>query len=202
LCVENVGHRFGHHRVFADLNLAVQAPGSVCVTGPNGSGKSTLLRIIAGLLHPTRGQVLLRRGEERLMSTSFRNRLGFVSPDLKLYGELSALENLTFFARLRGLPNSHLLWRDQLAEVGLAEQISTRVGHLSSGQQQRLKYCVALQHRPLLLLLDEPSANLDDPGRRLVAEIVARQRRQGLLVVATNDREEYSFGDCRVRLVA
>lgn len=201
LACEGIGHRFGRRRLFADVSFKLNGHGSVCITGPNGSGKSTFLRIVVGLLTPTRGKVLFSRNGEELSAADTRSHLGLVAPDLQLYGELTAFENLTFFARLRHLQDPDRDWSADLARVGLEGRGHDRVGNFSSGMRQRMKYLVATMHDPALLLLDEPTANLDDAGRELVAGIVEQQRRERMLVVATNDREEYTFGDRVVNLV-
>jgi heme exporter protein A len=197
-----LGHRFGRNRLFVDVTFDLVQPGSVVIAGPNGSGKSTFLKILTGLVQPTRGRARLLSSDRELSPAETRHRLGLVSPDLQLYGELTSLENLVFFARLRGLDPRPRAWQDRLDTVGLGDFGSNRVATLSSGQRQRLKYLVATMHDPVLLLLDEPTANLDDAGREFVATIVERQRSRGLLVVATNEKEEYAFGDRVVRLVA
>jgi heme exporter protein A len=197
-----LGHRYGRNRLFVDVSFELTQPGSVVIAGPNGSGKSTFLKILMGFVRPTRGEVRLLSDGKALSAPAVRARLGLVSPDLQLYGELTTLENLVFFARLRGLDPKPQLWHERLVPIGLADFGHNRVGTLSSGQRQRLKYLVATMHDPALLLLDEPTANLDDAGRELVAAIVERQRTRGLLVVATNEKEEYAFGDRLVRLVA
>lgn len=201
LVCEGVGHRFGRRRLFADVSFQVQVPGSICVVGPNGSGKSTFLKLLVGLILPARGRITWRKEGAILNAAAVRSRLGFVSPDLQLYGELTAAENLTFFARLRRMPNPERDWSEALRDVGLEGRAGDRVGNLSSGQRQRMKYIVATLHDPPFLLLDEPTSNLDDSGRELVQRVVERQRSKGLLVVATNDKEEYRFGDRVVSVV-
>ena len=200
LVCEDLAHRFGPEKLFADLNFTVEQPGSVCVAGANGSGKSTLLRILVGLLRPARGRVCLMAGERELPVREARRYLGLVAPDLHLYGELTAMENLEFFGRLRGVAVTPEMLMTKLDGVGLADHAHKQSRQLSSGQRQRLKYLVAMLHRPPLLLLDEPTANLDDAGRHFVQEVVDRQRREGILIVATNETEEYAFGDQVVRL--
>jgi heme exporter protein A len=199
---QGLGHRFGGNRLFVDVTFDLVQPGSVVIAGPNGSGKSTFLKILMGFVQPTKGRVRVLVQDRELSPAEMRSRLGLVSPDLQLYGELTTLENLVFFARLRGLDVQPQAWQERLVRVGLADFGHNRVGTLSSGQRQRLKYLVATMHDPALLLLDEPTANLDDAGREMVAAIVERQRSRGLLVVATNEKEEYAFGDRVVRLVA
>lgn len=201
LVCEDVGHRFGKRRLFADVSFQLATPGSICVVGPNGSGKSTFLKLLVGLLLPARGRITWRKEDLPLGAADVRHLLGFVSPDLQLYGELTAAENLTFFARLRRLPHPDRDWSEALVRVGLEGRSQDRVGNLSSGQRQRMKYLVATLHEPPFLLLDEPTSNLDDSGRELVEQIVALQRTRGLLVVATNDKEEYRFGDRVVSVV-
>jgi heme exporter protein A len=201
LVCEGVGHRFGRRKLFADIDLQLGGTGSICITGPNGSGKSTFLKLLVGLLAPTRGRVIWTAEGNVLAAPQVRTRLGFVSPDLQLYSELSARENLTFFARLRRVPQPDRDWSPALAEVGLEGRADETVGNFSSGQRQRMKYLVATLHDPPFLLLDEPSSNLDSAGRDLVERVVSRQRQRGLLIVATNDREEYRFGDRVVSLV-
>ena len=198
---DSLGHRFGRRRLFSDISFELQQPGSVCITGPNGSGKSTFLKIVVGLLQPARGKTALLLDGGELSASDSRQHLGLVAPDLFLYGELTAAENLTFFARLRRLPNPNRDWNETLASVGLEGRAKERVGNFSSGQRQRMKYLIATLHNPPLLLLDEPTANLDDAGRAIVSDIVLKQRQSGLLIVATNDREEYAFGDRVVTLV-
>jgi heme exporter protein A len=198
---DSLGHRFGRRRLFADISFELTQPGSVCIAGPNGSGKSTFLKIIVGLLRPARGKTSLLLDGRELSASAARQHLGLVAPDLFLYGELTAAENLTFFARLRRLQNPNRDWNDTLAFVGLEGRAKERVGNFSSGQRQRMKYLVATLHNPPLLLLDEPTANLDDAGRAIVSNIVNEQRQRRILIVATNDREEYAFGDRVVSLV-
>lgn len=200
LICERVGHRFGRQKLFAGIEFGLQGKGSVCVAGPNGSGKSTLMRILAGLLEPASGRVTWSRGGIPLDRLERHRSLGFVSPDLHLYGELTVLENLRFFARLRGVSHDDDTLSTSLARFGLASHSQKPYATLSSGQKQRLKYIWALLHAPSVLFLDEPTANLDGEGRRLVSEVVEQQRHTGLLVVATNEEEEYRFGDTVVRI--
>jgi heme exporter protein A len=203
--LEQVGHRFGTRRVFTGIDLEV-ASGQICtVTGPNGSGKSTLLRIVAGLLAPSEGTVTVTVDGRAQSPTERRCFLGYVSPDLTLYRELTAAENLQFFARLSG----RTLTRDELIErltqVGLRGRGRDVVGTYSSGMRQRLKYAFALLARPPILLLDEPSANLDVSGIAIVESLVAAQRSRpggGLTIIATNEPRELEWGDMTVRVDA
>jgi len=177
---ENVRRRFGRLSVLEGVSGEVAEGGALLVTGPNGSGKSTLLRCLAGLLVPEAGSIEYSEGDGSLDIAERRHRVGFVSPDLAFYGELTVHENLAFFARLRR------------AELGRGLAILDRLGlpadrraaNLSSGMRQRLRWAWALMHRPRLLLLDEPFQNLDAAGERVTRELLREHLATGLAVVA------------------
>lgn len=186
--------------VFAGLNLSVGQGACLVVAGPNGSGKSTLIRLLCGLAWPTAGKVTVTINGSPHSPRECRSLIGLVAPDVALYNELTALENLAFFARVRGLRLDRSALEGLLARVGLAGRGDDLVGAYSSGMRQRLKYAQALLHNPYLLFLDEPTTNLDEAGAQMVAEIVAEQKKRGLLVLATNDPAEVLYGDQVLRL--
>jgi heme exporter protein A len=190
--------RFGRRLVFTDINATITCGEVLSVSGPNGSGKSTLLRIIAGLQGATRGRVLFCDGNVVLDASTRRAVSGYVAPDFALYARLSGAENLRFLASLYGVGNPDT--NGLLARVGLAGREDDSVGSYSSGMRQRLKYAAALLHKPALLLLDEPTANLDSDGVCMVQQVIAAQRIAGITVIATNEAEEVSWGDRVIRL--
>ena len=205
ILLQKVGHRFGTRKVFSGIDLEVTA-GQVCtVTGPNGSGKSTLLRIIAGLLAASEGTISVMVNGRTYSAGDRRDFLGYVSPDLTLYRELTAAENLQFFGRLRGITLTRDDLIERLTQVGLRGRGRDLVGTYSSGMRQRLKYAFALLANPPILLLDEPTANLDVSGIAIVEAIVAAQRSRlggGLTIIATNEPRELEWGDMTVRVDA
>jgi len=175
------------------------------VTGPNGAGKSTLLRIVAGLIAPSEGIVSMTVNGQVRSAGDRRNYLGYVSPDLTLYRELSAAENLQFFGSLRGVTLTRDDLIERLTQVGLRGRGRDLVGTYSSGMRQRLKYAFALLADPPILLLDEPTANLDVSGIAIIEAIVAAQRSRpggGLTIIATNEPRELEWGDMTVRVDA
>jgi len=182
---------YGRRTLFSGVQANVMPGRCLVVTGANGAGKSTLLKIIAGLLRPEAGTV------------AFEGERGYAAPDVQLYGELTALENLAFFARLRGVPmasNEALL-----GEVGLARgRGRDLVSAYSSGMRQRLKLAVSRIGDPPLLLWDEPTATLDEAGKARAGDILARHcAGGGLAVVATNDMAEAErWGDLRLTIGA
>ncbi|MBI3946366.1 MAG: ABC transporter ATP-binding protein [Armatimonadetes bacterium] len=200
LAVRDLAKGYGARGLFRGVGFELAPGQSLAVTGPNGSGKSTLLRILCGLARPTRGVVEYRIAGRPATARERRSLIGLVAPDLVLYDELTAVENLRFFARVRGLRRAEGALAHLLAEVGLGGRGDDLVGTYSSGMRQRLKYAFALLHRPPILFLDEPTANLDEAGTLFVRECIARQRATGILVVATNEREELRYGDRVLRL--
>jgi heme exporter protein A len=195
LSAKALTQRFGPSRIFESLSFEVPKGQGLVVTGPNGSGKTTLLRILSGLLRPTKGEVRLNVDGKTISPEERLRNIGFITPELALYEELTALENLEFFARVRRLKRKKEDHLALLERVGLKERGRDLVGTFSSGMKQRLKLAFAIQHEPAFLLLDEPGNNLDDSGRAVVEGVVAEQKKKGVLIVATNDARELAYGE-------
>lgn len=200
LVVDDLAIDYGARRVVAGVSLSLAVGETLVVAGSNGSGKSSLLRVLCGLQRPSRGQARYRVGQGLLQPHEARGLIGWLSPDLQLYRELTALENLRFFADLRGLALSDADLRERLADVGLAGRGDDLLAAYSSGMAQRLRYAYALLHSPPVLLLDEPTVTFDERGAALFAQVVERQRQRGMLVIATNDPRELQYGDYLLRL--
>ncbi len=183
LSFEGLRRNFGRLRVLRGVSGHVTSRELLLVSGPNGCGKSTLLRILAGLMAPQSGTVACRIDGEPLDVAERRLAVGFLSPDLELYPELTTLENLEFFARLRGVEPSR--GAALLDRLGLPHDRAS--GALSSGMRQRLRWAWAILHRPRILLLDEPLQNLDAPGRADVTRMLEEHLETGLAVVASPD---------------
>ena len=197
---EGLAHRYAPGRGLLPVAFTIAAPRAVAITGANGAGKSTLLRIVAGLLRPSAGTLRLREDGRALGPAARRLRVGFASPELQFYDELSAAENLEFAGRARGLADPPGAAREALARVGLEARALDRVPALSSGMRQRLRLAFALLGRPRLLLIDEPGSHLDEPGRAALRAIVNEERRHGLVLVAGNEEGDRSLGDQRIEL--
>ena len=192
---QDVTKRYGSRPVWQHLAGEIAAGEVLVVSGSNGSGKSTFLRLLCGLEQPNAGTIHYEWRDQLISPTTMRPQIGLVAPDVALYRELTALEHLRFFAATRGLALDAATMVAQLADVGLAGREYDRVAAYSSGMALRLKYAVALLHRPAVLLLDEPTAMFDDAGRALVAAIIQAQRTRGITIIATNDERELAWGD-------
>ncbi|MEZ4700069.1 MAG: heme ABC exporter ATP-binding protein CcmA [Rhodothermales bacterium] len=191
LTTERVGRRFGRRWLFRNVAFELSAGESLAVTGPNGSGKSTLLRILARLLQPTEGEVRLEIDGQAVDQERHPLRTGFVAPYLNVYDGFSARENLDFIASARRMPDRAARIGAVLEQVQLADRADDRVATYSSGMKVRVKYAAALLAYPPLLLLDEPTTNLDARGVGMVRDVMQQHLdRGGLLIVATNNADE------------
>jgi heme ABC exporter ATP-binding subunit CcmA len=162
LTCENVAKRFGRTTALRSVTLTIREREFVTVFGHNGAGKSTLLNIIATLIRSYEGTVSLFGGDLSQSDEQTRRALGFMSHDSFLYADLTAHENLVFYARLYGIPDPATAARAMLARVDLAHKAQSVVRELSRGMKQRLSLGRAFLHQPKLLLLDEPYTGLDE----------------------------------------
>jgi heme exporter protein A len=200
--IEGLTVDYGARRVLDGITLHLAAGETLVVAGANGSGKSSLLRVLCGLQRPTRGSVSYLLGGVRYRPEQARGLVGWLAPELQLYRELTAIENLRFFARVRGLQLGDAELQQRLAEVGLEGRGHDLLAAYSSGMTQRLRYAFALLHQPPVLLLDEPTITFDERGVAIFEQIARRQRERGILVIATNDAREERLGDYVLRLAA
>jgi len=201
LNVDNIGKRFGTRKVFSKINFSLQTGDSIAVVGANGSGKSTLLKVMLSILAPTKGTVVYKNEDTILDDDNFRSYLSFVAPYLNLYDHLTAEENLTFFSTVAGFHITGKKINSLLEQVGLEGRGMDFVVEYSSGMKQRLKYAVALLKKPEFLFIDEPTSNLDEDGKKIVSEIIEELRKDSIIIIATNEKEEYDLAKNIIRLV-
>jgi ABC-type multidrug transport system ATPase subunit len=188
LVVEDVSRNFGRRRALNRINLTCDAGEIVGLLGPNGAGKSTLLAIVSTLLTASSGEVRYGTATSHTMGPSLRARLGLLGHDLYLYPELTARENLEFFARLYGCRSVPNVAGDALERAGLGDRSDDLVSGFSRGMRQRLALERALLHGPRLLLLDEPFTGLDDAsGQALVSRLRGLRQEGRIVLIATHD---------------
>jgi ABC-2 type transport system ATP-binding protein len=202
--VRHLRKSYGTHLAVADVSFDV-APGEILgLLGPNGAGKSTTMAMIAGLLKPDQGDVLLDGYPFDPRQLSCRREIGLAPQDLAIYPDLSAQANLEFFARLYGLRSK--LLRDRVHEVlqaiGLVEQAQRPSREFSGGMKRRLNLGVALIHAPRLLILDEPTVGVDPQSRAHLLDCIRDVAGQGVAVIyASHYMEEVQSLCQRVAIV-
>jgi heme exporter protein A len=197
----DVSRHFGRRRALSRVSLTARSGDILGLLGPNGAGKSTLIGLLATLVAPTTGEVRYGEHPARGLGPELRRRIGLLAHELHLYPELSARQNLTFYAELYGLDApAHV--GPALDRAGLADRGEEAVSGFSRGMRQRLALERALLHAPRLVLFDEPFTGLDDRAVGVVAERLRRLAADGAIVVlATHDLDLADGLVTRVALV-
>jgi lipoprotein-releasing system ATP-binding protein len=203
--------------VLRDASLKLEMGHNAAILGPSGSGKSTLLHIIGGLDKPTSGSVTLAGQDPAVLDEAqlarFRNKhIGFVFQDHYLLPQLTVLENVLIPALAEGPPNSETVSRAKqlLERVGLAQRLDHRPAELSGGERQRVGVARALLLKPVLLLADEPTGNLDRTNATSIGKLLLelQQQEQTMLLIVTHSLElaglvqqRYEIDDGRLKSV-
>ena len=188
LSVVDLARHYGRRKALSQVNFTCGAGDIIGLLGPNGAGQSTLLNILATLISPSRGRVEYGDRTAAEGGAEVRGRIGMLGHELFLYPELTARENLMFFAQLYGLPDVRAVAQASLARAGLADRGDDLVSGFSRGMRQRVALERALLHEPRLVLLDEPFTGLDQASTAaLVARLRERQQAGCILVMATHD---------------
>jgi heme ABC exporter ATP-binding subunit CcmA len=186
--VEDVSRHFGRRRAVSRVTFQVAQGEILGLLGPNGAGKSTLLSLLATLLRPTSGAIRYGTLDARQAEGELRARIGVLGHDLFLYPELTAGENLAFFAALYGVGDADIAARAALERAGLGDRANDIVSSFSRGMRQRVALERALIHRPRLVLLDEPFTGLDDASTiALVTRLRGLREAGAIIVLATHD---------------
>ena len=191
---------FGRRLIFNNINFKFENNGIFGISGPNGSGKSTLIKIIAGITSPSSGKIVHNSSEKTVIPEKLHNHIGFVSPYLVLYDEFSAWENLNYFSEIRNVPFDSDKVNLLLETFLLLNRKDDFVKTYSSGMKQRLKFIFALMHSPQLLLLDEPTSNLDSEGKDKVYSILKKEADRSIIIIASNEESDLEFCSDLIRL--
>jgi heme exporter protein A len=170
--LDSLERRFGERVALSGVSVSVPAGATLAVLGANGAGKTTLLRVLAGLLRPHGGTARVLGAALPAERWRLPAQVGYLGHEPLLYRELSGRENLRYHADLHGISDARV--DGLLAELGIADRADEPVRDLSKGLVQRLAIARAVLHDPLLLLLDEPRANLDPSGAELAEPLIGR----------------------------
>ncbi|MBI4665748.1 MAG: heme ABC exporter ATP-binding protein CcmA [Nitrospinae bacterium] len=177
ITLEAVTKRFGRVAAVDGMGLSIGQGESLTIFGPNGAGKTTLLRIIGGLVKPTAGAIFI--GGDDVTGghhDEVRKRIGYISHQSLVYPELTARENLTFYASLYAVENGAERVESLLSEVGLTSRADDTAGAFSRGMKQRLSIARALVNNPDIILLDEPFTGLDQHAAEMLKNLLNRLR--------------------------
>jgi heme exporter protein A len=180
-----LGKSFGPVPVLRDVNVSVEAGCGAAVIGANGAGKSTLIRVLAGLSAPSRGVALLFGEPARTLMPALRRRIGLLSHQSFVYPNLTARENLEFYATLYGIEDARAAATEWLTRVALGVAADARVRGISRGMEQRLALARAMLAGPDVLILDEPFAALDPDGVALATALIGEAMARGCAVLAS-----------------
>jgi len=179
--------RYGKFTAVDHLTLHVPAQGAVALWGVNGAGKTTVIKCLLGLLR-FEGQITVDGCDVRRQGRAARQRIGYVPQELAFYKEMTTFDMAEFYARLKGAPRTHIA--PVLEQVGLAEHQAKAVGALSGGMKQRLALGLALLADPPVLVMDEPTSNLDTAARSQLLQLLTQVKQAGKTIVFTSHRIE------------
>lgn len=194
-----LARRFGDIRAVVDVGFDIEPGETYGLLGPNGAGKTTSISMIAGLLAPDEGEITVLGQRMTPRALGAKAAVGLVPQDLAIYPDLTARENLRFFARLQGLTRTDAQRRSDevLAVIGLADRADDRASTFSGGMKRRLNIGIGLLHEPKLLILDEPTVGVDPQSRNAILESVESLATEGLAVLYTTHYMEEAERLCQ-----
>jgi heme exporter protein A len=194
--VRDLRKAYGSVEALCGLDLRVEPGVFLTIFGPNGAGKTTLMKVLSTLTRPTEGSALVSGKDVVRDAPAVRKRVGVISHNTYLYAQLTAVENLEFYARMYRVPDGHRRALALLSKMDLTKRMNDRVATYSRGMQQRLSVARALLHDPELLLLDEPYTGLDQHASRVLAEVLQGLRDGARTVIMTTHNLQEGLSGC------
>lgn len=188
--VQGLTKSFGNNLALRGIDLQVRQGESVAIFGPNGAGKTTLIKVLATIMNPSSGAVLVDGLSPKNDAEAVRRRIGVVTHQTFLYHNLTACENLEFYSRMYDLPRRKERIHEVIEMVGMTSRRHDRVGTLSRGMQQRISIARSLLHKPTVMLLDEPETGLDPEAAAILWETLqAEGKGKRTIIHATHSLE-------------
>ncbi len=188
--LNNVGKRFNREWIFRHCNYQFNSGKTYAITGSNGSGKSTLLQVIAGSLTHNEGTIEINNEQPPTTNHQLYSHISIAAPYLELIEEMTATEMLQFHSGFKQL--THTI-PEILQAISLQNAAHKQIRYYSSGMKQRLKLAQAFFSNTPILLLDEPTTNLDADGIALYHHLIKNHTANKLVIVSSNDKQEYDF---------
>jgi len=195
--LENLGKRFNRQWIFRKLSYTFKAGTAYAIVGPNGSGKSTLLQVIAGAVEKSEGQLRWHKNNTLLTSETHFEQLSIAAPYLDLIEELTLQEFFSFHQSFKPFIDSHSVG-SIIDYIGLGESAAKQIRYFSSGMKQRVKLAQAILAKTAVVMLDEPTTNLDLDGIALYRKLVIDHCSDRLLIICSNEEAEIEI--CTHRL--
>lgn len=188
--VKGLTKSFNNRMALRDVNLEVNHGESLVVLGPNGAGKTTLIKVLATIVKPTGGEIIINGLYNSRHAEGIRRHIGVVTDETFLYNNLTAHENLEFYGRMYDIPNPKKQIQEVVSLVGMTPRLHERVSTLSRGMQQRLSIARALLHQPSIMLLDEPETSLDQQALTMLWKVVKGKSPESRTVILTTHNLE------------
>lgn len=192
----DAGKRFNKDWIFQSLNVAFEQGQHYALIGNNGSGKSTLLQILSGYTTLSKGTIEWNNAD----SQTAYDQISIAAPYLELVEELTTIEHFKFHATFKSLIDT-LSIQEMIQLIGLENAMHKQIRYFSSGMKQRLKLALAIFSTSPILLLDEPCSNLDKEGYALYKQLIQQYAMHKLIIVGSNDPEEYAFCTQQINLL-
>ncbi len=191
--VQGLTKSFGNNLALKGVDLEIGLGELVVIFGPNGAGKSTLIKVLATIMNPSSGRVLIDGLDVRSNAEEVRRRIGVVTHQTFLYSNLTSYENLDFYCRMYDVSKRKERIHEVVAMVGMTSRLNDRVGTLSRGMQQRLSIARSLLHKPAIMLLDEPETGLDQQATSMLWEALQTGWEGKRTIILTTHNLERGF---------
>ena len=198
IILQNLGKRFNRQWIFRSLNYAFEGGNAYAITGPNGSGKSTLLQVIAGSIQHSEGNIIFTVNGKTLDTENHYEQVSIAAPYLELIEELTLTEFLEFHQQFKPFIAGYNI-QDIISYIDLKNAANKQLRYFSSGMKQRVKLAQAFFSNTTVLILDEPTANLDAAGISLYNQLINNFTKNKIVIIGSNDEHEISF--CQNRLL-
>lgn len=200
--VQGLTRSFGNHLALRGIDLYVKKGEAVVIFGPNGAGKTTLIKILATIMNPSSGKILVNGLHLKNNAEDIRRRIGVITHQTYLYNNLTAHENLKFYCRMFDVPKADERIREVTALVEMTSRLHDRVGTLSRGMQQRFAIARSLLHEPTIMLLDEPETGLDQQAVSILREALKTDKsvKRTIILTTHNLERGIEMGDRMVIL--
>lgn len=199
ISLSDVGRRFNKEWIFKGLTHDFQFGEKYAILGPNGSGKSTLLSILSGSLTPSEGRVSFFEGDESISEMDIYQHISLAAPYLELIEQFTLNEMIDFHFKFKAYAEG-LNAKAVLSVLGLAQAQDKAIKYFSSGMKQRTKLVLACCSNSPILLLDEPTSNLDAQGVEWYHQLIKTHANNRLIIVGSNQEHEYDFCNKRVNI--